>query len=358
VRNVFLAVWAVYLLGVFLLPQEYVYRPSLAALDVVLWPLVVGLGNPAAVAVLAVALAILTMFGQRFLTDNRRLRVAKQRADRLRREAVSLPPDSPRRKAMMALAAPVQMRIVAAAFVPLAIILGPMVLSFVWLPERVDPASWNAKPGSTVYVAATVNGEYLKPVTLTCGEGLALGEAAPAAQAIRPIRPTLTELLKSWQPPSDLSTVPWELRAAATQTRETMLADLGEYLKGPMPDQNLVWVVRTPEGRAGRFTVTLAPQEAAPLPVPLGLGDEFPPEFREDLGDGKGPVQVVRPGDEASPIRLVKVRYVEAKTEGGRVFWAPLARLEASGWAAGWLVVYLAVYLPAMFLCRWVLRIP
>jgi hypothetical protein len=90
--------------------------------------------------------------------------------------------------------------------------------------------------------------------------------------------------------------------------------------------------------------------------VHIVLGDRYPPEFREDLGDGKGPVQVMRPADGASPIRMVKVVYVEPKTQGGRAFWTPLAAL-GWPWDAGWLLLYIVAYLPAMLLCRWALRL-
>jgi len=151
---------------------------------------------------------------------------------------------------------------------------------------------------------------------------------------------------------------PYELRAHETEprTREETLADLTEYLKGKIPPQNLVWTLRTPDDKPGRFTVALAHEGAAPLRVHIVLGDRYPPEFRADLGDGKGPVQVLRPADGASPIRMVKVVYVEPKTQGGRAFWTPLAAL-GWPWDAGWLLLYIVVYLPAMLLCRRALRL-
>ena len=355
-RNVFLIVWGVYLAAAFLLPAGWVYRPSMRLLDAILWPLVIGCGRPGAVAVVAGVLAILTMVGQRLLTDNRRLRVAKDRANRLRREAAGLPQDSPRAQAMMRLVGPVPIRIMMAALVPLAVILGPMILSFAWMPARVDPASASAGPGATAYVHATIAGEFLRPVTLALDPGLALDAAAPASQSIRPIRPTLTKLLEARRKPSDLSALPWEMQAAAGAMREAMLADLAEYLKGPMPAQDLSWTVRTPEGRAGRFAVTLTPEGAAPVRAHLVLGERDPPEFKEDLGDGKGPVQVVRPGG-ASPIRLVKVTYAGTRTHGAGAFWAPLEGIGGSGWDAGWLLTYLAVYLPVMLIFRWILGV-
>ncbi len=360
-RNVFFLVWGVYLVATFALPAGWVYRPSLAALDAALWPLVAAFGKAGAVAVLAGGLAVITMAGQRLLTDNQRLRVAKARAARLRAEAGGLPADSPRRQALLALAGPVHMRVFLAALVPIAVILGPMVMSFMWLPQRVDPASWNPRPGATAYVTAMVDGDYLKPVTLTADSGLVLEAVTPASQSLKPIRATLEELLASFK--ARLEAGDWRPEGRQ-QTSEAVppasrIADLSEYLKSPIPAQNLSWTLRTPAtGGAGRFAVSLAADGAEQVRTRLVLGDRWPPESKEDLGDGKGPVQTARPAGMGSPIRLVKVKYVEAKTQGADVFWAPLFwRVAAATWDAGWLSLYLVVYLPIMFLCRWLLGV-
>ena len=73
-------VWAIYLIAFFVLPQQWVHQPTLRALDVVLWPIARTLGKPAVVAIVAVAVAVLTLLIQRFATDNRRLLEAKRRA--------------------------------------------------------------------------------------------------------------------------------------------------------------------------------------------------------------------------------------------------------------------------------------
>ena len=356
-RNIFFLFWAAYLLAALLLPEAWLYRPSMDGLDAALWPLVAWLGRPATVAVIAAALAVLSMGGQRLLTDNRRLRVARDRAARLRREAAALPPGSPRARAMLRLAAPVGTRIMMAAFVPLAVILGPMVMSFIWLPQRVDPAAAIAAPGAAVYVTATVHGEFLRPVTLSPRRPLALDAATPASQAIRAIRPTLERQLQAWQKPGIAAGLPGEGRTAGGEVREAMIADLAEFLKGEMPPQTLSWKLRSPEDRPGRFAVDVVAAGAQPLRAWAVLGERYPPEPREDLGDGKGPVQVVRPADAASPVQRVRVTYAGTKTQGAGVFWAPFESVTGWGWDAGWLLLYIAVYLPAMLVCRWVLRI-
>jgi len=357
IRSFFLAIWGLYLLAVFVLPPAWLYDPSIKLLDAVLWPLVVRLGKPAAVAILAASLAALTMIGQRLLTDNRRLRVARRRANRLRREAAKLPKDSPRAVAISQLTAGVQTRIVGAAFVPLAIILGPMIMSFVWLPARVDPASRNARPGAIVYVTVTVDGEYLQPITIRPDSALKLDRPQQASQSLPPIRSTLEKLQARWQQPSDLSGQPWEVRSAAMRTRRAMLDDLADYLDAGIPPQTLSWSIRTPPDLPGRFPVTLETEGADPICVHLVLGDLDPPEPKEDLGDGKGPVQFVRAESERSPLRSARVIYKGKEMQGDQSFWVPFKDLGWSNWDAGWLITYLAAYLLAMFPLRWVLRV-
>ena len=82
-RNYFLLFWCVYLLPAFLLPENVLYQPSLRFLDLFLWPLVRVFGKPGAVALIAAALGAITMFGQKYLTDNARLLVAKKPRRRL-----------------------------------------------------------------------------------------------------------------------------------------------------------------------------------------------------------------------------------------------------------------------------------
>ncbi len=346
IRNTFLLVWGLFLALAFLLPEPMLYRPSMELLDVVLWPLAAAWGKPAVVAFIAGMLAILTMAGQRILTDNSRLVAAKQRANALRRSAVALPQNSPRRQAIAKLASAVQMRIMAAAFVPLAIILGPMVMTFLWFPERVDPASWNAEPGAAVNISAEINGDFLKSIRLEMEPALKLDASSPAIQSLPPIRGTLEKLLANWQKPSDLSAQPWEVRAAAIRSREAMMADLSSYLQRPIPPQMLAWTLHTPEKTNARYHVNLLPESSTgrPVQILLAVGGAHPPAPRE-----------VTP-NKSSPLRKVTIKYREQKTEAVAAFWIPFKSL---GWKrdAGWLLTYLAVYLPVMLLLRWLLKV-
>ena len=87
IRNVCAIGWTVFLLAAFLLPERWLYQPSLRILDLFLWPIARGLGKPAVVAIVSAALAALTLVVQKFVTDNRRLLEAKRRAANLNKQA-------------------------------------------------------------------------------------------------------------------------------------------------------------------------------------------------------------------------------------------------------------------------------
>jgi len=339
-RNVVLLVWGAYLLAAFLLPAGWVYRPSLAVLDRFLWPLVVHLGRPGAVAVIAAALAALTMAGQRLMTDNRRLREAKRRADLLQRQAALLPADSTRRVALGQQVATVQVRAMAAALVPLAALLGPMVMIFAWLPARVAPHSWNAPPGADVSVVAMVDSDFDGEVTLTAAEPLRLDESAAASRKLPPIRRTLEELLKQWH---SADPGPAQRLAIEAAEKHSSPADLKAFLDAGVPPQGITWKVRAPVRAAGRFAVTVTAPGAAPLTLNVVLGDRYPPSRAEARGDP------------SSPVRSIRIVYPPPPQKP--VFWAPLATLGWGNWDAGWLITYLLAYLPAMFLLRRVMGV-
>jgi pyruvate,water dikinase len=354
VRNVFLLIWSVFLAVAFLLPGTWLYDRAMELMDRAFWPVVVAWGKPAAVAVVAGGLAVLTMLVQRLLTDNRRLRVAKRRAARLRALAARLPQDSPRRKAMEALAKPVQPRVVMASMVPLAVLLGPIVVPFLWwFPARVDPAAWNPEPGVMAFVTAAVDGEFTAPVSIDCDADLTLDERTPASQSLPPIRNILEDRLGEWQRESDMTKLPWQVQEAGQLVGKALLDDLTQYLQQDLPPQTLTWNVVTPKDTAGRFRVAVTPAGGEPVEVHLTIGDASPPEPTEDLGDGKL-VQVVRAADAHSPVKYVKVTYEQRPQPA---FWAPFSGLGWS-WDAGWLLLYIVVYLPVMLVSRWVLRLP
>ncbi len=352
-------IWGLYLAAVLLLPSSWCYDPSLRLLDTLFWPLVATLGKPATVAVLAVTVALLATISQRMLTDNRRLLVAKRRANRLRREAERLPLDSPRRAALTRAASVVQSRLLGASLVPVAMLLGPMVMSFVWLSERIDPASWNPPPGATVHVVAEIDGEYVGEIRLQTDTALRLDAQTPAVQATQPVRAVLTNLLAEWEeaaPTGDES--PGEIPPA-------LVEDLQEYLDRRLPPREITWTLRTPP-EPDRYPIALVAGDGTrPVRTSLVLGDRFPPEPKTDLGDGRGPLQTVRT-QAGTPIQRVTVTYQFPRTRGNSVFFAPLKSIPLqvlddrgwSNWDAGWLLTYIAAYLAVLLPMRWLLRIP
>jgi hypothetical protein len=345
-RNIAFAIWGVYLLATFLLPDTWLYHPSLHVLDLGLWPLMRLAGRAATVVLIAGLFAAATMLVQRLFTDNARLLEAKRRAASLTREARRLPADAPRRAALLRLAGPVQWRVAAAAFVPLALMLGPMVMSFTWLHERILPAVRSIAPGSTVQVVAQINSDVRKPVILSAPAPLEIDAAAtPAAQTLRPIRETLLRLrdqMKVATPAPDKASAvaDWARDEAA---REATLASLQAYLDTGVPPQPLRWSIRTPPGVQGRFPLTITAPAAAdgrPVTTTLVVGDRPPP----------APAAVDGPA--RSAVRSIEINYPKANAHED--VWTPLRWMPAE-WQ--WVVLYLLAYLPVMFGLRAALRV-
>ncbi|MBS3734705.1 MAG: hypothetical protein KGY99_07240 [Phycisphaerae bacterium] len=366
VRNWFLLLWGVYLVGVFLLPGQWLYEGSMTALDAVLWPVVVGWSKGGVVIVLAAVLATLTMVGQRFLTDNTRLRVAKQRAGRLRKLAGKLPRGCPRRRQLERLAGPVQARIVGAAMLPLALILGPMIMSFVWLPGRIAPDVSTPHEGEDVTVTAVVLGDYTGDVTITPPEQMPLKRGTPSQSA-----PDLREGLKLVA--RRLRQGPGDDKSATDLGVREALADQLLRLNDnedptPLPPQSFTWDLSAPRQR-GRYPITVQADVGKPVTVTAAMGAgeppappvaagwaELPPEDQPEKADGEKKSDSARKKPKPAPLMAVKLSYSNTyKTK-------PPARycylIPPEPWAKGWwLTVYLAVYLAGMFLWRTVLRI-
>ncbi|MDD4888603.1 MAG: PEP/pyruvate-binding domain-containing protein [Phycisphaerae bacterium] len=334
IRNIALAAWGLFLLAAFLTPEQWLYQPTMSLLDWLLWPAVRSLGGPATVAIVAAAMAVLTMLGQRLLTDNGRIREARRRANWLTKRAGQLPPDSPRRHAIGRLASPVNLRVFAAAMTPLAVLLGPMVFAFAWLAARVAPETISPPPGTAVTVVADVDADFAGPVTLTVSSPLTIDPATPPTQTLTPIRPTLEKLLADWTgrtPATQPAISPEELKLSQPEA----VGHLRAYLADPSP-RPIAWTVRS-SGAAGRFDV-IASCGGEALTASIVLGDNCAPAAAEVAGP------------DGSHVRAVRI--VPPPGEQKRVFWSPLA-----GWDIGWLLTYLIVYLPLMFLVKWALRV-
>lgn len=346
-------VWAVFLVAFFALAQQWVRQPTLRALDRMLWPVVRSLGRPAVVAIVAVAVAVLTLLIQRFATDNRRLLEAKRRAKAIRREADPLPKGSPRHAALTRLAAEVQVRTLMASMVPIGLILGPMVLPFVWFTERIDPAARTAPAGSSVQVVARIDGNWAGPVRLDVPEPIAVDESTPPSRTLPPVRATLERLLALYCQPRTDPNGPWELQVAPGPDHEHAAADLRAFLAAGVPAQGLTWLIRTQDAATGRFTVTATAGGHRPVRVDVAFGDAYPPTKARTLGP------------DGSPVKEIQVVYPKPKHKP--VFWQPLAVLAGrsqANWASslaaidiGWLWLYILVYVPALFLIRAILKV-
>ncbi len=359
-RNRFLLLWAIFFGGLYLLPEAWLYQPAFRLLDRALLPLAAALGWPATVAILAGTFAVLCMAGQRWLTDNHRLREAKIRAGKLQKQARQLAADSERRKAMQKMAGQVQARTLLASFVPLAVLLGPMLLVFIWIPQRAESVWHNPEPGATAYVRALVDGDYVDPVQLRVDPALVIDSMTPAEQSNPPIRATLERLQREWRrsPSAVRQDQPWELRAAGEWARRQTLADLAAYLARPIPPRWLSWNIHTPTEQGGRFPISITTHDGSQsLATHLVLGKRHAPEPREIVDPIRPPVQRVLPRRDDTVLRELEAVYQRRPSLGDDIFWQPLRRLGID-WNAGWLMTYIIAYLPLMFLFRRLLRVP
>jgi uncharacterized membrane protein (DUF106 family) len=345
--------WTIFLAAFFLLPEIWVRRPALAWVDFLMWPIVRAWGKPATVIIVAAVMAMLTMAVQQWATDNRRLREVKRRAKGLEARAASLPENSPRRLALRRLAAPVQMRLLAAAMVPIGILLGPMIISIVWLGERMDPTKWNAPPGSAMQIVATIDSDWANPVRIEVPAGFAVDDATPIERTLPPLRKTLESLLAQYRQSATNPADPPELGVVPDLAREQILGDLRSYLDAGVPPQGITWSVHPPIDAEGLFSIGVTATGGSPAKIDIVLGDQHPPE----------PAKITPPA--GSPIESLEVFYAKPKLEA--VFWQPFAPLardqiapffeRLSSFAIGWLPLYLIVYLPTMFLARRILKV-
>jgi rifampicin phosphotransferase len=358
-RNLCAAVWTVFLIGFFLLPESWIRQLTFAAIDAVLWPLVRSAGKPATVAIVAVVLAILALLVQKFITDNARLREAKRRAGLLQRQAKKLPANSPRRRILGRLISTVQTSALSASLVPIGILLGPMALPFVWFSERIDPTVASSPPGSAVHVVAQVKSDWPHAVQLSVPEDIALDETTPAARTLPPIRKTLERLLALLEQPANDASQPWESQAVATASRQQVAADLKAYLAAGIPPQGVTWVLRPPRNFTGKFAVALKAKNAAPIAAGVVLGDEYPPAPTIVTGSAESP--------------LVQLQIVYPKPKVAQAFWQPFSKLADDAMTSAsdgnsiarrlaaidvsWLWLYLIVYIPVLFVARKLLRV-
>ena len=344
-RNISLIVWLAFFALVFGIPSLGLYDFSIQTLDKLFWPLTISLGKPVVVAIIALIFAFLSIVGQRIFADNSRLTYAKKCAAKIEKKLRNKSDASKEEKAILKQAGKVQYRIMGAAFVPLAVILGPMIMSFMWLMDRVDPMSANPAPGSTANITVTVDGEYTDSLRLITDNQLDIADFSSPVQAILPIRSTLEELYNEWEKPSTISNEPWEVKAAAKAARQELLKDLRLYLNQQMEPQQLTWTILTPPEKEGRYKLIVKPERGESVEMNLVLGNAYPPE----------PKKITAPKN--GPIISTDLIYIEQRTRESLTFWTPFQFIGIT-WDLGWLGIYLLIYIPVMFLLKFLLKIP
>ncbi len=331
-RNLGLMVWTCFLLGLWVLPASWLHDPTLAIIDMFLWPVVVSVGMPVTVAVVAGAVASATMICQRFVTDHNRLSVVKMRANNILAMSSS---HQTRDKALRGL-----QRVRAAAWVPIAVLLGPLVVSCLWLQARTDPKQKPLQPGESFQVVATVHGEWTSPVELRTQAPLVA--SSQASQQVPDLRGALQELLRDWDKLSAQLDTQSAIGLATALQRDVLKGDLETFLAGEMPTQELAWSVaipRTPESE-GLATLELQTDQFV-IPIRVAVGERTAPQPFVYTGraDAVEQVEVIAPSRHVQP------------------FWQPLMWLGIP-WDLGWLGLYLVVYLPSLAISRRALRVP
>ena len=318
-RNAGFMFWSLYLLAAWLLPESWLYQPSLHALDALLWPIVRAFGRPATVAAVGAGLAFLAAFTQALLADNVRVREARTRVRALTSEAGALPLTSRRRSGLVSIARGVHLRIMGTGLVPVGILLGIFILSFAWLGARMDRR--NPAPGSPARVLATIDADFRGPVTLAPDPPLRLDESSPATRSLPPIRETLERLAAQPQmPPADR-------------------ADLQRYLRRGIAPRTLAWIIRS--DAAGSFPVTLTFGQAQSIRQLVVFGESFPPPDAQRSNDRRLPMQSVR---------------IE-EAIGRTVCWSLVLPFTNRPLAVGWPWIYLGAYFSAWLLSRRLLRL-
>ena len=228
-----------------------------------------------------------------------------------------------------------------------------MVMSFVWLQQRVDPSVTNALPGSTAHVVATVESDWSEPIRLDVPPPMVLDDTTPSLRTLPPIRKTLERLLALYRQPRNVPGEPWEMRLAPDLAREQTADDLEAYLAAGVPPQAVTWLVRPPEGFSGRFPVTVTAAGHPPVTVDVVLGEEYPP------------ARVSAKGVPVHPSRNCEWSIRNRRLEP--VFWRPLAGIAGDSPVpfiarlatinVGWLWLYILAYLLTLILVRTILKV-
>ena len=313
------AEWSVFLLLFFFLPDAALRRPIFVLMDSILWPLVRVAGWPVTVALIAFVTASVLLVLQRFATDNDRLVMAKRRSAAVVKAGGSPPA--------------IGGRMLAASLVPTALLLGPLVVLFVWLGDRATPSAWNPSAGSAVRVAATVDGEWTQPLTLAASDGVTVDPTTPVTQALPNLRPPLEQLLALYRRPRPPAAgEPWQLSIAPDPARQQAGDDLSAFLKTGLPPQTIEWTLRPQPTFDGVFAVTVSTPGHAGAVIEAAVGNRRPPSAATVAGAAGSPVRML------SVIRNKAIQ--------------PTPFLRLLGFDLGWIGVYVAVYVIVVLVLR------
>jgi len=140
----------------------------------------------------------------------------------------------------------------------------------------------------------------------------------------------------------DLSSYPWNIRAAGLRAKENMLADLNTFLRRAIPPQTLVWTVRSPDDVEDSFPISIHSEGLESVSGFIRLGNTLPAVAEYDLITTESAVQTVEIVYPPNPKKSV--------------FWTPFAKLGWQ-WDIGWLITYLLAYLPPMFILKRILKV-
>jgi uncharacterized membrane protein (DUF106 family) len=346
--------WSIILTLIYFAPGAWGWAVSLC--DALLWPLMAACGRWWGVAVLAVLTAVVTLVCQWLCTDVRGLREVRRRLPDHVDALNQSDRDSPEEKAILHTIRVGEWRIGRGAFVPLGLLLGPVILSFLWLPERVDPTHINPAPGAAVNLQAGIDGNFSGRLGIHV-DGASLKDSGESLEVVS-LRETFEslhrELVLTEQGMPQTVAVKEHLAATGKSPKEAREA-IEKFLAGPIPPRVLQWFIATP-AEAGAIPVRLEAGQAGAAgnaQATFGTGDRLAPplkitsenEERHFLVHGQGVVQDLR------------VAYTDSRPAAERAFWRPYG-WAGWGWDAGWLALYLVFYLPTMVLCKKLLRIP
>jgi len=335
--------WGLLLGLMYIMPESWLRQPVYSLIDMLIWPVVRAVGMEWTVAITGSFFAIVPLLIQKYFGDNKRLYEAKKRAANLLKLSKKLDQKSSRRKNLLDYAKPVTIRTLKASMASLAWVLGPMMLIFLWMPLRFDPASWNVDAEGIVPVVIEIDGEYIKPVTCSVESPLKLEPTTPATQTLPPIRSTLEELKSEWLQADDLSSYPWQLQTAGQQAQEILLNSLNGFLSAGVPPQKISWIIRVDNAPNGSYPVTIHLHDKKKIQIMLTFGKKIPPTPNIIKGD-------------CAPVYQVEALYQRPSQQ--RCFLAPLKAIGGPAWDFGWLGVYILSYLPVMLIVKKLLKIP